>query len=59
VFSELDEERRVHLIKLAKTAQQTFITVAVENDLTKELSGDRFFVKSGQVRKISKSAEVK
>ncbi len=59
VFSELDEERRIHLIKLAKSAQQTFITVAVENDLPKELSGDRFLVKSGQVSKISKSMEVK
>ena len=59
VFSELDEERRIHLIKLAKSAQQTFITVAVENDLPKELSGDRFLVKSGQVSKISKSTEVK
>ena len=55
VFSELDEERRVHLIKLANSAQQTFITVAVENDLPKELTGDKFLVKSGQVSKISKS----
>ena len=54
VFSELDEERRIHLIKLANSAEQTFITVAVENDLPKELSGNRFHVKSGQVSKISK-----
>jgi DNA replication and repair protein RecF len=59
VFSELDEERRIHLIKLAKSAQQTFITVAVENDLPKELTGDRYLVKSGQVSKISKSLEDK
>lgn len=52
VFSELDEERRVQLIKLAKSAEQTFITVAVENDLPKELSGDKFLVKSGQATKI-------
>jgi DNA replication and repair protein RecF len=59
VFSELDEERRVHLIKLAKSAEQTFITVAVENDLPKELTGDRFLVKSGQVSKITKSMDLK
>ena len=58
VFSELDEERRIHLIKLANSAEQTFITVAVENDLPKELSGNRFLVKSGQVNKISKLSEV-
>ena len=52
VFSELDEERRVQLIKLAKSAEQTFITVAVENDLPKELSGDKFLVKPGQATKI-------
>ena len=58
VFSELDEERRIHLIKLANSAEQTFITVAVENDLPKELSGNRVLVKSGQVNKISKLSEV-
>ena len=52
VFSELDEERRIHLIKLAKSAVQTFITVAVENDLPKELSGARYTVKSGSVTKV-------
>ena len=58
VFSELDEERRIHLIKLANSAEQTFITVAVENDLPKKLSGNRFHVKSGQVTKISKTSDV-
>ena len=53
VFSELDEERRAHLIKLAKSAEQTFITVAVENDLPKDLVGSRYLVKSGQVSKIA------
>lgn len=53
VFSELDEERRVQLIKLAKSAEQTIITVAVENDLPKELTGAKFHVKSGQVLKSS------
>lgn len=52
VFSELDEERRIHLIKLAKSAEQTFITVAVENDLPKELDGVKYLVKAGAVTKI-------
>ena len=52
VFSELDEERRIHLIKLAKSAEQTFITVAVENDLPKELDGVKYLVKTGTVTKI-------
>lgn len=53
VFSELDEERRIHLIELAKSAEQTFITVAVENDLPKELKGNRYQVKSGTVTKVA------
>jgi DNA replication and repair protein RecF len=53
VFSELDEERRSHLIELANSAKQTFITVAVENDLPKELTGVKYLVKSGSVTKIS------
>lgn len=53
VFSELDEERRIHLIELAKSAEQTFITVAVENDLPKELKGNRYQVKSGSVTKVA------
>lgn len=51
VFSELDDQRRIQLIELAKSAQQTLITVAVESDLPKELSGVRFHVKSGSVTK--------
>ncbi len=52
VFSELDEERRVRLIELAHVAEQTFITVAVENDLPSELQGRRFSVKSGSVTEV-------
>ncbi len=51
VFSELDDERRTHLISLAKSAEQTLITVAVESDLPSELTGARFHVKSGSVNK--------
>ena len=52
VFSELDEERREKLAQLAKTAEQTIITVAVESDLPKSLSGDKYLVKSGSVSKL-------
>ena len=50
VFSELDEERREQLISLAKSAEQTFVTVAVEADLPKELSGTIYHVKNGSVK---------
>ena len=39
VFSELDEERRERLAEIAKSAEQTIITVAVENDLPKSITG--------------------
>jgi DNA replication and repair protein RecF len=52
VFSELDEDRREKLAQIAKTAEQTIITVAVESDLPKSLSGDRYLVKSGLVSKL-------
>ncbi len=52
VFSELDEDRREKLAQLAKTAEQTIITVAVESDLPKSLSGDKYLVKSGSVSKL-------
>ena len=50
VFSELDEERRSQLISLAISAEQTFITVAVEGDLPKDLPGTTFHVKNGSVK---------
>ncbi len=50
VFSELDEERRSQIISLAQSAEQTFITVAVENDLPPELSGTMYYVKNGSVK---------
>jgi len=50
VFSELDEERRHRLIALANSAEQTFITVAVQSDLPPELTGKFFAVKSGSVK---------
>ncbi len=53
VFSELDEERRTQLISLAQSAEQTFITVAVEGDLPKNLTGTTYLVKNGSVKLLS------
>lgn len=50
VFSELDEERRGQLIALAKSADQTLITVAVEGDLPPELYGTTHYLKNGSVK---------
>lgn len=52
VFSELDEARREKLVQLAEEAEQTFITVAVESDLPKNLNGARYLVKSGIVKEL-------
>ena len=50
VFSELDEERREQLVSLAKSAEQTIVTVAVESDLPKDLQGSTYIVKNGSVK---------
>ena len=52
VFSELDEDRREKLAQIAQSAEQTLITVAVESDLPKSLTGEKFLVKNGSVSKI-------
>jgi DNA replication and repair protein RecF len=52
VFSELDEDRREKLAQIAQSAEQTIITVAVENDLPKSIKGARYLVKSGVVSKL-------
>ena len=52
VFSELDEDRREKLAQIAQSAEQTLITVAVENDLPKSITGSRYLVKSGVVSKL-------
>ena len=52
VFSELDEDRREKLAQIAQSAEQTLITVAVESDLPKSLTGAKFLVKNGSVSKI-------
>ena len=52
VFSELDEERRERLAEIAKDADQTIITVAVENDLPKSITGTKYLVRAGMVSKL-------
>ncbi len=52
VFSELDEERRERLAEIAKGAEQTIITVAVENDLPKSITGIKYLVRAGMVSKL-------
>jgi DNA replication and repair protein RecF len=52
VFSELDEERRERLAEIAISADQTIITVAVENDLPKSITGTRYLVRAGAVSKL-------
>jgi DNA replication and repair protein RecF len=49
VFSELDENRREKLINISQSAEQTFITVAVENNLPPSIKGAKFKVTSGKV----------
>jgi DNA replication and repair protein RecF len=56
VFSELDEERRDHLIALANSAEQTLITVAVQTDLPPHLTGTTYQVKSGSVKLVKNEA---
>ena len=52
VFSELDEERRERLAEIAKGADQTIITVAVESDLPKSITGTKYLVRAGMVSKL-------
>ena len=52
VFSELDEARREKLAQVANQAEQTLITVAVENDLPKKINGSRYRVVNGEVKTL-------
>ena len=49
VFAELDVQRRTRLAELVASAEQVLITAAVQEDIPALLSGDRLFVKAGQV----------
>jgi DNA replication and repair protein RecF len=37
---------------IAQSAEQTIITVAVDSDLPKSLTGDKYLVKNGGVSKL-------
>ena len=50
VFSELDQNRRERLAKLTESTEQTFITVAVANDLPEGLTGKKYTVAAGVVK---------
>ena len=52
VFSELDEDRREKLAAIANSTEQTIITAAVESDLPKSISGEKYLVKAGMVSKL-------
>jgi len=49
VFSELDQGRRENLVELAMSAEQALITIAVADDLPKNLDFKKFNIKNGAV----------
>jgi DNA replication and repair protein RecF len=52
VFAELDDRRRAALAELVEPAEQVLITAAVAADVPERLTGARWDVESGQVRRI-------
>lgn len=51
VFAELDTQRRDRLAELVAPAEQVLITAAVQADVPAELSGARYVVGDGTIRK--------
>jgi DNA replication and repair protein RecF len=51
VFAELDSERRSQLAELVAGAEQVLVTAAVSDDVPEKLSGTRFMVGGGEVRR--------
>ena len=51
VFAELDTQRRDRLAELVAPAEQVLITAAVQADVPAELSGARYIVGDGTIRK--------
>ena len=49
VFAELDAGRRQRLAAVVAGAEQVLITAAVDDDVPRELSGDRLRVSDGEV----------
>ena len=52
VFAELDAARRGRLAALAAKAEQVLVTAAVAGDVPEELSGARYDVAHGEVRRV-------
>jgi DNA replication and repair protein RecF len=51
VFAELDTTRRTQLAAMVQDAEQVLVTAAVAEDIPPTLSGARFVVDAGQVRR--------
>jgi DNA replication and repair protein RecF len=51
VFAELDTGRRACLAEMVRDAEQVLVTAAVPEDIPSTLSGARFAVDAGQVRR--------
>jgi DNA replication and repair protein RecF len=51
VFAELDPERRERLAELAVGAEQALVTAAAAEDVPSALTGARFTVRDGEVRR--------
>jgi len=49
VFSELDQSRRELLISKIERTDQTIITAAVDEDLPKNISGEKFLVNNSEI----------
>jgi DNA replication and repair protein RecF len=54
VFAELDARRRERLAELVAGGEQVLVTAAVAEDVPKALSGVRFAVADGEVRRIDR-----
>ena len=52
VFAELDDTRRQQLADLVAPAEQVLITAAVADDVPQQLSGARYDVATGEVRRV-------
>ncbi|WAL65612.1 DNA replication/repair protein RecF [Amycolatopsis cynarae] len=52
VFAELDKRRRSRLAEVAASAEQVLVTAAVDEDVPEELTGTRFSISNGEVKRV-------
>lgn len=52
VFAELDKRRRSRLAEVAASAEQVLVTAAVGEDVPEELTGTRFGISNGEVKRV-------